>query len=137
MAQGLPNKINLEIVAPDRLLFSGEVDEVVVPGAEGALGILPGHAPLISQLEVGVITYKAEGRETRLFCGWGFVEVLGDKVSVLAEKAHHQKEIDVEAARADLARAENLLKSKDPRTDYASAGRLYCDAVARLETVEG
>ncbi len=129
------NKIKLEIVTPDRLLFSGEVDEVTVPGLGGALGILPGHAPLISQLDVGVLTFKTEGRQQRLFCGWGFVEVLSDQVSVLAERALLGEDIDVAAARADKAKAEHDLKSKEPHTDYKAATRLYKQATAMLEAV--
>jgi len=64
--------MELEIVTPEQLLFSGEVDEVVVPGSEGYLGILPGHAPLLSELQIGVISYRRESQEYKVFCGWGF-----------------------------------------------------------------
>ncbi len=129
----IPDKIKLEIVTPTRLFHSGEVDEVTVPGLGGALGILPGHAPLISQLDVGVLSYKVDGRETRMFCGWGFVEVAANQVSVLAEKALEQEEIDVAEAKAEKAKAEDLLKSKEPHTDYKAARRLYRQACALLE----
>ena len=133
MSDALPSKINLEIVTPDKLFFSGEVDEVMVPGAEGALGILPGHAPLLSELKVGILSYKVGSQETQLSCGWGFVEVLSDSVAVLAEIAETREEIDVERAEQDKIRAESLLKSKDPMTDYEEAMRLLQHALTRLE----
>jgi len=133
MSTGLPAKINLEIVTPDSLLFSGEVDEVVVPGKEGALGILPGHAPLISELKIGVLSYRIGYSKTRLSCGWGFVEVLPDQVAVLAEIAEQPEDIDVERARKDKAHALELLRSKDPNTDYEAALELLQRAVTRLE----
>ena len=133
MPTGLPSKIHLEIVTPDSLLFSGEVDEVVVPGKEGALGILPGHAPLLSELKIGVLHYRIGYQKTRLCCGWGFVEVLPDQVAVLAEIAEPPEDIDVEKARKDKARAEELLRSKDPNTDYEAALELLEHSVTRLE----
>jgi F-type H+-transporting ATPase subunit epsilon len=129
----LPNKIQLEIVTPDRLLFVGEVDAVTVPGAEGYLGILPGHAPLLSELRIGVISFRRGMRESRLFCGWGFVEVLSDQVSVLAESAQAPEDIDVDKARADKEEAERLLRSKSPDTDYAGAMTRLEAATTRLE----
>jgi len=133
MAQGIPSKLKLEIVTPDEQLFAGEVDEVVVPGEDGCLGILPGHAPLISTLQTGVLTYKIQGRETHLYCGEGFVEVLPDSVAVLADRASITSEIDVGKASQDKAEAEKLLRSNDPRTDYEAALRLLRDATARLD----
>lgn len=133
MADILPKRIKLSIVTPDRQLFSGEVDEVTVPGIRGYLGILPGHAPLLSELQVGIISYKQEGRESYLFCSWGFVEVLPDQVSVLAEIAEAPEEIDVEQAQADKQKAEQLLRSKDPATDYGEAVVVLRKAVTRLE----
>ncbi len=133
MAQGIPSKLKLEIVTPDEQLFKGEVDEVVVPGEDGCLGILPGHAPLISTLQSGVLTYKVQGQETHLFCGAGFVEVLPDSVAVLADRATVTGKIDVEQASQDKAEAEKLIRSNDPTTDYEAALLLLRDATARLE----
>ena len=128
--------MELEIVTTEQLLFSGEVDEVVVPGSEGYLGILPGHAPLLSELQVGIISYRQESQEYKVFCGWGFVEVLPDRVSILAEVAESPDEIDVEQARANQMRAEELLRSDDPNTDYTQALLDLREAEVRLDLAE-
>jgi len=132
----LAEKIELEIVTPEQLLFSGEVDEVVVPGSQGYLGILPGHAPLLSELQIGVISYRQESQEYRVFCSWGFVEVLPDRVSILAEAAESPDQINVEKARAHQIRAEQLLRSDDPDTDYAQALLDLREAETRLDLAE-
>ncbi len=128
----LPSKLNLEIVTPEREVFSGPVDEVTVPGAAGELGILPGHAPLISQLGVGVVSYRRAGETGRLYCSSGFVEVLPDAVSILADEARYGKEIDAARAEQEKAEAENQLRSREPGTDYEAASRRYHEAVARM-----
>ncbi len=129
----LPDKINLEIVTPDRLFFSGTVDEVSVPGVEGYLGILPGHAPLLSELKIGEIMYRQGDRRTFLFCSWGFVEVLPDRVSVLAEVAQRAEEIDAVRAQEEKEQAEQQLRSRDPATDFEGARIALESATARLQ----
>ncbi|MDA2928551.1 F0F1 ATP synthase subunit epsilon [Acidobacteria bacterium AH-259-O06] len=132
----LPERIELEIVTPDRLFFSGEVDEVTLPGAQGYFGILPGHAALLSELDIGVISYRRGTDEFHLFCSWGFVEVLPDRVSVLAEAAESPDQIDVEQAKADKERAEQVLRSREAETDYTKATVTLREAVARLDVAE-
>ncbi len=132
----LAGRIVLEIVTPDQLFFSGEVDEVIVPGSEGYLGILPGHAPLLSELQTGILSYRQESQEFLLFCSWGFVEVLPGRVSVLAEVAESPHQIDVEQARDQHERAEQLLSSRDLDTDYAQALLDLRAAEVRLEVAE-
>lgn len=132
----LPKKIHLSIVTPDRLLFEGDVVEVTVPGLDGYLGILPGHAPLLSELRVGIISYRQEAQVSSLYCSWGFIEVLPHRVSVLAEVAEKPEEIDIEQARSDKQRAEQLLRSKDPHTDYEAARVLWEQALNRLEVAQ-
>ena len=129
----MSDKIQLEIVTPDRQFFSGEVDEISVPGAEGYMGILPGHAPLLSELKVGVISYKADGDQTRLFSDWGFVEVLPGRVTVLCEKVETPAEIDVEKSRLDREEAQGTLESKDLETDFKAALNDFQKAQARLD----
>ncbi|HXK58659.1 MAG TPA: F0F1 ATP synthase subunit epsilon [Acidobacteriota bacterium] len=129
----MPKSIHLEIVTPDRFLFRGEVQSVTVPAITGYLGILPGHAPLLSELRVGVITYRTALEEERLFCSWGFVEVLPDRVSVLAEIAERPNEIDVERARRKKEEAERLLRSKSPGVDYEQVMISLEKANTRLE----
>ena len=132
----LPDKIQLEIVTPERLFFSGEVDEVNVPGAEGYLGVLPGHAPLLSELRIGVISYRQGSQESHLFCSWGFAEVLPDRVSVLAEVAESPDQIDTERAREQRDEAEKLLRSLDEDVDYAQAMDSLQQAEVQLELAE-
>src|SRR5438477_10913502 len=98
----MPEQIQLEVVTPERRVLAEAVDSVNVPGMNGELGILPGHTPLISQLQTGVLSYVQNGAAHRLHVSGGFVEVNADRVSVLAEIAERPEEID--AARARLAR---------------------------------
>jgi F-type H+-transporting ATPase subunit epsilon len=138
MPEPLPKSIRLEIVTPDRFFFRGEVESVTVPALAGYLGILPGHAPLISELRIGIISYRTIGKEeVRLFCSWGFVEVLPEAVSVLAEIVEKPEEIDIERARLKKVEAEKLLRSKDPGIDYEQAMLSLEKATARLEVASG
>ena len=98
----MAEKIQLEVVTPERRVLAEPVDMVTVPGLGGELGILPGHTPLISQLQTGVLTYVQEGKSYPLHVSGGFVEVRDDHVSVLAHIAELPEEID--AARAKLSR---------------------------------
>jgi F-type H+-transporting ATPase subunit epsilon len=98
----MAEKIQLEVVTPERRVLAESVDMVTVPGLGGELGILPGHTPLISQLQTGVLTYVQEGKSYPLHVSGGFVEVRDDHVSVLADLAELPEEID--AARAKLSR---------------------------------
>jgi F-type H+-transporting ATPase subunit epsilon len=108
----MADTIRIEIVTPERKLVSETATEITVPGRGGMLGILPGHAPLISELAVGEISYRTpDGNSRHLACAWGFVEVLPDKVTILAEIAERAEDIDIERAKAARARAEAALKS--------------------------
>jgi F-type H+-transporting ATPase subunit epsilon len=124
------NIFQLEIVTPAKLVVKEAAEEAQIPGSSGYLGILPGHAPLITELGVGAITYRASGETHTLSVAWGFAEVLPDKVTILAEAAEHPQEIDVERAQKARDRAEERLKSNDPQVDYTRAE----DALQRAET---
>jgi len=126
----MANTFQLEIVTPVKLMVKDAAEEAQIPGLSGYLGILPGHAPLITELAVGVITYKASGVTHTLSVAWGFMEVLQDKVTILAETAERPQEIDVERAQKSKDRAEQRLKSNDPKVDYTRAE----DALQRAET---
>ncbi len=126
----MPDTFQLEIVTPEKLVVAEAVEEVQIPGLGGYLGILPGHAPLITELAVGVITYRAQGVARSLSVAWGFAEVLPDKVTMLAETAERPEEIDVARAQKAKDRAEQRLKSDDPQLDYDRAQ----DALKRAET---
>ncbi|SRR6266496_1738335 len=126
----MADNFQLEIVTPEKLVVKGSAEEAQIPGLNGYLGILPGHAPLITELAVGVITYRMSGETHTLSVAWGFVEVLPDKVTILAEAAERPQEIDVARAQKARERAEQRLKSNDPQTDYTRAE----DALQRAET---
>jgi F-type H+-transporting ATPase subunit epsilon len=103
--------IELEIVTPERLAFSGPVDSVSVPGSEGELGILPHHAPLLATLGVGELRYRSGGTEESFVIAGGFVQVRPDKVVVMAELADMASEIDLEKAAEARKAAEQALES--------------------------
>ena len=126
----MTDTFQLEIVTPEKLVVKEAVEEAQIPGLGGYLGILPGHAPLITELAVGVITYRAQGVTRSISVAWGFAEVLPDKVTMLAETAERPEEIDVARAQKAKDRAEQMLKSNDPQLDYDRAQ----DALHRAET---
>lgn len=102
--------VQLEIVTPERQVVNDPAEEVTIPGKSGYLGVLPGHAPLITELAVGQISYKTSGQFKRLAVAWGFAEVLPEKVTILAETAEKSEEIDVARAEAAKQRAETELR---------------------------
>ncbi len=105
----LPTRLTLEIVTPDRALLREEVDEVVVPGGEGEFGVLPGHTPLLSMLKIGELWYRQGQEKHFLAVAFGFVEVLPDRVTVLAQVGERAQEIDVQRAERAKQRAEQRL----------------------------
>ena len=127
---------SFELASPARLVFSGAVEQVDVPGAEGDFGVLAGHAPLITELGVGEITYKADGMEYHVAIAWGFAEVLPDKVTVLAETAERAENIDVERARKSKERAEDRLRSAGVEVDFQRALTALDRANVRLEVAQ-
>ncbi len=105
----MANQINLEVITPEKLVLRESVDELVLPGLTGEIGVLPDHEPLISQLKTGVLSYRVGASLQKLHVSGGFAEVLGDKVSVLADVAEKPEDIDLESAKAALERAEKSL----------------------------
>jgi F-type H+-transporting ATPase subunit epsilon len=101
--------LKLEIVTPEKKVLDETVDSVTVPTASGEAGILPNHAPLISALKPGILSYSNKGTTERLAVARGFVEVSSNKVSVLTDTAETAGEIDAEAARAERDAAEKAL----------------------------
>ena len=108
--------LQLELVSPERLLVSAQVDEVQVPGLDGYLGILPGHAALLSALKPGVLRYKTGSAEKVVAVYGGFVEVRDDRVRVLADAAQPREEINIEQAREELRKI-----NPDSRDEMARA----------------
>ncbi len=124
--------IQLEIVTPDRQLYSGSVQRVTVPSTRGYLGILPGHAALLAELGIGEISYESGGKMEYLASSWGFVEVLPHRVVILAQTSELASEIDVKRAEQAKQRAEKRLASKDPNIDFARAQLALLRAINRL-----
>jgi F-type H+-transporting ATPase subunit epsilon len=124
--------LKLIVVTPERKLVEAETDSVEMPGELGYLGILPGHAPLISLLKTGVLKYREGGGEKTLAISAGFVEVSNDTVSVLADVAEEPSDIDAAAAERDRARAEEELKTASRETLDEIRTRLEL-AQARLQ----
>jgi F-type H+-transporting ATPase subunit epsilon len=123
----------LRIVTPYREVVMEDVNEAQIPGKEGYLGILPLHAPLISELKVGEITYRRGREATHLAVSGGFVEVLPDQVTILAETAERAGEIDVARAQAAREQAEKLLRAAHPDTDLDQATIALERALIRLQ----
>ena len=107
----MADKIQLEVVTPERRVLAEPVDMVTLPGLGGELGILPGHTPLISQLKTGVLTYVQDAKSFQLHVSGGFLEVRDDHVSVLAEVAERPEEIDAGQARQSRERLEKQLSN--------------------------
>ncbi|HKT12246.1 MAG TPA: F0F1 ATP synthase subunit epsilon [Terriglobia bacterium] len=135
MADMIPTKIRLQVVTPDREIAEEEVDEVSIPGKEGYLGALPGHAPLLTELQAGTLEYRQDSKRHYVAIHWGFAEVLPDRVIVLAEIAERAEDIDVERAESKRKRVEEYLKSH-PATDpeIEKARDDLRRAICRLET---
>lgn len=129
--------LKLEIVTPEKKVVETAAEEVQIPGKNGYLGILPGHAPLITELAAGVLTYRSGGNEEHLAVAWGFAEVLPDKVTVLAETAEKASDIDAARAREAKQRAEQRLASGDSEVDVDRALGALQKAEARLEVASG
>ena len=132
MAEG---KLLLEIVTPQGLVFSEEVDEVTATGSEGEFGILPGHVPFVTTLKVGILSCKI-GNDTKIFfVNWGYAEVGAEKVMILADSAELSEEIDIERAKAAMKRAEERIK-KAEHIDFHRAELALERAMIRIQLGE-
>jgi F-type H+-transporting ATPase subunit epsilon len=125
--------INLTIVTPERAVVQEQVEELQVPGAQGYLGILPGHAPLFSELKVGEVSYRTGSHWTYLSVAWGFVEVLPNQVRILAETAERAQEIDIERATRAKDRAEQRITKGGDDIDYDRALVAFERALIRIQ----
>lgn len=110
----MADKLKLELVTPYKKVLSEEVDEITANGALGEFGVLPGHAPFLTSLKIGELSYKKGGVVQHLAVNWGYFEVEDDKVTVLVETAERADEIDLQRAQAALGRAEEALKKLAP-----------------------
>jgi F-type H+-transporting ATPase subunit epsilon len=129
----MADTFQLEIVTPDKLLVKDTGDEVQIPGKAGYMDVLPGHAPLITELMIGEIAYKHAGTTQHLSVAWGFAEVLPDKVTILAQTAERAEDIDVKRAQEAKARAEATLARAEADLDYDATLNAIKRAEVRLK----
>ena len=129
----LPTSIELQIISPERLLVREQVDEVEIPGSEGYFGVLPGHTPLLADLAVGELWYRQGQEKTYIAIAYGFVEVLPDRVTVLARLAEKAEEIDIKRAEEAKRRAEERLREYTKDIDYDRARLALMKSLARLQ----
>ena len=132
----MASTIKLEIVTPDRVVLSEEVEYVGVPGVMGQFGVLKNHIPYLSALSIGSLYYKKGGDTKYVFVSGGFAEVDGESITILAESAERAEEIDVERAKKAKERAERRLKEQSEEVDYARARAALMRAIERIKTKE-
>ena len=128
--------IRLEIVTPEKMVFSDDVDMILAWGVEGQLGILPHHAPLMTILQPGDLVFRKEGKEEALTIGGGFLEVRPDKVIILADACERAEEIDVARAEAAKQRAQEALKTAATEVDAAAAEAALRRSLARIRAAD-
>ncbi len=122
----------LEIITAERQVYSDQVDAVVAPGIEGQLGILPHHAPLMTVLQPGELLLRKDGEETYLVVTGGFMEVLGNKVTILADAAERSEEIDEGRAQAAVERAQEQIRNRESNAQLEEALRSLRRAQVRV-----
>ncbi len=130
----LPDKFTLEVVTPERLVVRETVSEAQIPVLGGYIGVLPGHTPLLAELGIGELTYRVGNSTCSCTAMGGFVEVLSDRVIVLADRAERPEDIDVPRAQAARDRAQKrLAATNDPHTDWKRTEAALERAQARLQ----
>ena len=125
----MADTFQFEIVTPDKIVLKEAVEQAQIPAKNGYIGVLPGHAPLITELGIGEISYTISGTTNYLAVAWGFAEVLPDKVTLLAESAERPEDIDTARAEEAKKRAEERLRAGGGELDYKRAH----DAIKRAE----
>ncbi len=127
--------IQVDIITQERIVFSGQVDSVNLPGAEGRMGVLPNHSPLLTTLDFGEVYIRREGAEEYFAIGGGFVEIQPDHVTILADSAEQADEIDVERAERARQQAEEVMRTgvKDDPDRIAAVRASLLKAQVRAE----
>lgn len=125
--------LRLEITTPERRVLRADVEETQIPARNGYIGVLPGHAPLLSEMDAGQVSYREGGQTRYVAVSAGFVEVLPDQARVLAETAEKAEEIDVARAQAARDRAEQRLRNPSPDLDLERARAALSRSLARLQ----
>lgn len=129
----LPTHLTLEFVTPDRAVVQGSVDEIQIPGAEGYLGVLPGHTPLLVGLEVGELWFRQGEQTSYVSVAFGFAEILPDRVTILAQIAERAEDIDVERAKEAERRARERLAATVTDIDFERARISLMKSLIRLQ----
>jgi F-type H+-transporting ATPase subunit epsilon len=129
----LPTHLHLQIVSPERSLVNEQVDEVEIPGADGYLGVLPGHTPLLALLGAGELWYRKGQDKTYLLIAFGYAEVQPDRVTILARLAEKAEEIDLTRAQSALKRAEGRLASSSADIDAERARLAMLKSLIRIQ----
>ena len=129
----IPKHLQLQFVTPERAIVHDNVDEVEIPGEDGYFGVLPGHEPLLANLRAGELWYRKGNEKTYAFVAAGFVEVLPDRVAIMAQAAEKADEIDVQRAEAAKRRAEEVLARPTSDMDFERARIALIRAISRLQ----
>jgi len=129
-------QILLQIVTPDKLVLSQDVDYVGAPGLLGEFGVMANHIPFLSALGIGSLMYKVGGKANYVFVSGGFAEVSGNKVTILAEVAERPEDIDVERAKKAQERAKQRLEREREKVDYARATAAMQRSLYRMKVRE-
>ncbi|MCP4683685.1 MAG: F0F1 ATP synthase subunit epsilon [Desulfobacterales bacterium] len=131
----MTDNIKLEIVTPDRIVVDEDAQIVMAPGTDGEFGVLSGHTPFLTSLQIGTVQYTdAGGNEHSVFVSGGFTEALPDKVTVLAESAERHQDIDIDRAKAAMERAQNrIADEKSEDTDFTRAKTALARAMHRIK----
>ncbi len=133
----MADKLKLEIVTPDKVVLSEEVEYVGVPGIMGQFGVLKNHVPFLSALAIGALYYRKEdGKNRYVFISGGFAEVSPDSITILAESAEKAEDIDISRAREAKERAERRLQEQKENIDFARAQAALQRALQRLAIKE-
>ena len=128
-----PRHLTLQFVTPERAIVHDDVDEVVLPGEEGAIGVLPGHAPLLAALKPGEIWYRKGAEKKYAFIAKGFAEIVPDRVSILAHVAERAEDIDLARAEAAKRRAEERISKPSSEIDIERARIALLRALTRVQ----
>lgn len=130
----MAQKLNLELVTPAQQVLSEAVDEITAPGSMGQFGVLPGHTPMLTTLDVGELSYRKGNETFYVAVNWGYVEIEEDRVTILVETAEIEDEIDLERAKAALGRAEEALAEMSAEEkEYRVMQQALARAMARIQ----
>jgi F-type H+-transporting ATPase subunit epsilon len=129
----LPTHLTLELVTPDRAVVRESVDEIQIPGSEGYLGVLPGHTPLVTSLQVGELWFRQGNEKSYAAVAFGFAEILPDRVTILAQISERAEDIDVERAQEAERRARERLTKSVAEVDFERARISLMKSLIRLQ----